>query len=426
MGGLTNNGKTGRKLPGPAFLVSAVLAAIFTLTVFTGCGDIGLRDTIDDVTTAYEWRLVDTLNGSGTEEFGNAVALSGNHLIIGAHYNSSAQGTVYFYTYDGKEWMPNGSFNGAAGGDLFGESVDIEGAYAVVGASLANSGIGEAYVYYNDGSWSLQDTLTPSDGAIGDRFGYSVGISADKAVIGAYQHSSSTGAAYTFHRSGTSWSVNSKLVASTGASNDYFGYSVGISNNYAVCGAYHDDDIDTGAGSMFTFYWSGSVWGDGGVPAEETARILATDGTADDLFGWSVSIDYSTVNKVTHIVSGAVGRPAAYIYERSGTAWKETILNPAEIAGGDHFGSAVDISENRAIIGAKYDDNMGTDSGSAFIYACRNDSWEQEGEILLGGDSAAGDYFGIAVAIDGSFAAVGASKHDSGKGAVYIFKRYEK
>jgi len=442
MGRLDKIRKTGGKRSGPAFFISAkrlplpltalltallaLLTAFLAAAVFTGCGDIGLRGIIDDVTSAYEWKQVDKLTGSGGEEFGNAVAISGNHLVIGAHYNSSAQGTVYFYKYDGKEWLPNGSFSGSAGGELFGQSVDIEGPYAVIGASLANSGIGEAEVYYNDGSWNLQDTITPSDGANGDRFGHSVGISADKAVIGAYQHNSSAGAAYTFHRSGTSWTQHSKLVASTGEDNDYFGYAVDICNNYAVCGAYQDDDLYTGAGSVYAYYWSGSVWGDGGVPAEETAQILASDGTADDLLGWSVSIDYSTVNAVTHMLSGAVGRPAAYIYERSGIDWKQTILNPGEISGGDHFGSAVDISENRAVIGAKNDDDRGTDSGSAFIYARRNDTWEQEGEILLGSDIAAGDNFGIAVAIDGSFAAVGASKHSGGNGAVYIFKRYEK
>ena len=106
----------------------------------------------------------------------------------------------------------------------------------------------------------LGNKLTASDGAASDQFGYSVSISSDgtTALIGAYQDDdkgANSGSAYVFKYNGTSWSQQSKLTASDGAANDYFGYSVSISSDgtTALIGAYLDDDKGANSGSAYVF-----------------------------------------------------------------------------------------------------------------------------------------------------------------------------
>ena len=77
--------------------------------------------------------------------------------------------------------------------------------------------------------------LLPSDGAAGDRFGHSVSISGDVALVGAY--GSGSGSAYVFRWNGSSWVEEQKLLPSDGAAEDWFGYSVSISGNVALVGA---------------------------------------------------------------------------------------------------------------------------------------------------------------------------------------------
>src|ERR1035437_5798327 len=87
------------------------------------------------------------------------------------------------------------------------------------------------------GVWSQQQELTASDGASGDSFGNSVGVSGDTAVIGNGQTNYRPGAAYVFVRSGGVWSQQQELSASDGVAYDSFGQSVSVSGDMAVIGA---------------------------------------------------------------------------------------------------------------------------------------------------------------------------------------------
>jgi len=145
--------------------------------------------------------------------------------------------------------------------DYFGNSISIDGEYAVIGAwkeGASSSMTGSAYIFYNNGSsWSEQLKLTVSDGGVEDFFGYSVSISGDYAVIGAYgddDNGTNSGSAYIFIRSGTSWTEQVKITASDGVSGDRFGCSVSISGDYAIVGAWGDDNSGIDRGSAYIFY----------------------------------------------------------------------------------------------------------------------------------------------------------------------------
>jgi len=98
--------------------------------------------------------------------------------------------------------------------------------------------------------------LVASDGAMGDIFGYSVALSGDTAVIGAYyvdDNGTDSGSAYSFRFNGSTWVQEAKLLASDGAAGDYFCFSVAISGDTAVIGAYGDDDKGSRSGSAYIF-----------------------------------------------------------------------------------------------------------------------------------------------------------------------------
>ena len=205
--------------------------------------------------------------------------------------------------------------------DEFGYSVAIDGNTAVVGAPGSNSNAGAAYVFVfteaaaaDDGVWSQVAKLTASDGAATDEFGYSVAVDGDTIVVGAHLENANdddqvitddvadSGAAYVFTKPESGgWAdatETAKLTAFGAAESDEFGISVAVHGETVVVGAHLDDhtdgdgdtDDDEGAAYVFTKPGSGG-WAD----ATETAKLTASDGTANDKFGISVSLDDDTV-----------------------------------------------------------------------------------------------------------------------------------
>ena len=103
-------------------------------------------------------------------------------------------------------------------------------------------------------TWNEVIKTVASDRAVGDRFGYSVAIDDNYAILGAFEEDedaatppgntqNSAGSAYIFERDGLgNWSRQQKLIASDRAAEDYFGWSVSISGDYAIVGAWQEDE----------------------------------------------------------------------------------------------------------------------------------------------------------------------------------------
>jgi hypothetical protein len=185
----------------------------------------------------------------------------------------------------GNDWMEEQKILASDGnaGDFFGYSVSISGDYAIVGATYGNGNVidsGSAYIFKRDGTnWVEQQKLTASDGAANDWFGYSVSIDGDYAIVGAYgddDNGNASGSVYIFKWDGTNWVKHQKLLASDGDTNDQFGWSVSISGDYAIVGAIYDDDKGTNSGSAYIFQRDGVGW-------SQQAKILASDGNANEL-----------------------------------------------------------------------------------------------------------------------------------------------
>ena len=401
-----------------------VMAAVILCFAFVGTAWAG--------TGWGERQKVLASDGASNDNFGLSVSISGDYAIAGSMYNDdygADSGSAYILHRDGETWLQQQKLLSSDGAvaDRFGTSVAISGDYVIVGASEdddAGGNSGSAYIFKRDGEiWIEQAKLLASDGGAGDCFGWSVSISGDYAIVGAPFDdnfgAASSGSAYIFHRSGETWPQQAKLLNINPEAGDEFGGSVSISGDYAIVGAKYDDDQASGAGAACVFRWTGASWA-------QLIKLYASDGTADDEFGISVHIngDLAIVGAYWDNSKGNASG-SAYIYKRAGAIWSEQQkLIASEGAAGDLFGISVSISGDYAIVGAQYDDEKGSDCGSAYIFGWNGRSWIEQQE-LIASDGAASDYFG-SVSISGDNAIVGAYMDDdrgSASGSGYVFVR---
>ena len=264
-----------------------------------------------------------------------------------------------------------------------------------------------------------------SDGAASDYFGYSnIAVSGDTAVVGAYlddDSGSASGSAYVFVKSGSDWVLQTKLTASDGTMEDYFGISVAIDGDTIVVGANGDSDINPRGGSAYVFTRSGTTW-------TQQAKLLASDGAAYGHFGGAVSVSGGKL-AIGATSSGSVtGIGSVYVFAWTGAAWmQQAKLLASDGAAYDYFGVNVAIDGDTVVAGAYFDDDKGTSSGSAYIFTRSGSTWTQQAK-LLASDGAAGDYFGRGVGVSGNDVVIGAYGDDdkgSSSGSVYFFTRID-
>lgn len=318
--------------------------------------------------------------------------------------------------------------NDIAASDNVGYRVAIEGDTALVSArgdsdNGANSG--SVYVFVRSGTtWTQQAKLQPSDGAASDFFGQYVAISGDTALITAHKDDDTavdSGSAYIFTRSGTTWSQQAKLHASDPGLMDSFGQGGDIDGDTVAIGAYWDDIGGNGdQGSVYVFTRSGTTW-------TEQQKITASDGAGNDQFGHSVSISGDTlvVGSLLGNSSSTADVGAAYVYTRTSGSWSQQAkLNASDAASNDQFGFAVYLVGNTCLVGSIFDDDGGTDSGSASLFTRNGTAWTER-QKWIASDDAAGDRFGVAVAHNAGTGIVGGYRNDDGgidSGSVYIFE----
>jgi hypothetical protein len=387
--------------------------------------------TVDPLITSQEAKLK-PIDATAGDSFGYSVALSGDTALVGAYGDDdggSASGSAYVFVRSGTSWTLQAKLTAAdaAADDNFGTSVSISGDSALVGAHQDDDGgdaSGSAYVFARSGtSWAQQAKLTAADGAASDQFGVSVSVSGESAVVGAVfddDAGNSSGSAYVFARSGTSWTQQAKLTAADAAANDSFGYSVALEGDTAVVGAYWDDDTAVNSGSAYVFVRSGTSW-------TQQAKLNAADAAADDRFGISVSLsgDSALVGAFMDDDGGEVSG-SAYVFARSGTSWaQQAKLIAADDAAYDYFGRSVSISGDTAIVGSHYDDDWGTNCGGAYVFVRSGTNWTQQAK-LTAADAAAEDLFGFLVSLSGDCALLGAPGDDDAgnfSGSAYVFVR---
>ncbi|MCB0170160.1 MAG: choice-of-anchor D domain-containing protein, partial [Anaerolineae bacterium] len=382
--------------------------------------------------------------------FGDAVAISGDTLIIGASSDDTdigaGAGSVYIFERNqggADQWglVKKLAPSDEHAGDRFGNAVAINGNTLVVGAFQnddAGTGSGSAYVFErNQGGadqWGEVAKITASDAAAADQFGISVTISGDTLVVGAHQDSDTgqfSGSAYVFERDQggiNQWGEFTKITATTSITGDRFGTAVALSGDTLFVGAPFIDESGNNFGLVYIFernQGGADQWG-------YVTEFNAADTGSGDRFGEAISISDDTV------VVGAIGTStpgigsagAAYVFMRNqgGTnQWGQVQrLIASDAAQSDWFGDAVAISGDTVIVGAHQDDDFGTRTGSAYIFERNQGGANQWGEVqkLLASDAETLNRFGYAVAVDGSTTVIGAYQDsDDGQysGSAYVF-----
>ena len=316
-------------------------------------------------------------------------------------------------------------------GDNFGYSVAVSGSTALVGAPYhqvgSNANQGVAYVYTEaNGVWSQTAELTASDGAGYDNFGYSVALDGATALVGAPYHQVGSnvrqGTAYVYTEANGVWSQTAELTASDGAAQDQFGWSVALNGTTALVGArYHKVGNNAYQGAAYVYTEANGVW-------SQMAELTASDGAGDDLFGWSVALNGATalVGALYHQVGSNNQQGAAYVYTEANGTWSQTAeLTASDGAAYDHFGYSVAVSGPTALVGALYH-QVGSNAhqGAAYVYTETTGVWSQTAELTASGGMTR-DQFGWSVAVSGPTALVGAPYHyvnpNVYQGAAYVY-----
>ncbi|MEZ5402007.1 MAG: hypothetical protein R2729_20205 [Bryobacteraceae bacterium] len=388
-------------------------------------------------------------NAGPIDDFGFAVAASGETVVVGAPFEDSAATGV----------------NGDGTGDGSFDS-------------------GAAYVFVRSGgSWSQQAYLKASNPNPDDRFGSAVAISGDTIVVGAPKEDSvvvgvngnqfdnnaqQAGAAYVFVRAGSAWAQQAYLKASNTESGDEFGRAVAISGDTAVIGATGEDSEATGvggngsangaqlAGAAYVFTRLGTFW-------SQQAYLKASNTNAFDQFGWSVAISGDTAivgaPGESSVATGANGNQldnnsfasgAAYVFTRTGLTWsQQAYLKASNTGASDQFGYAVAASGETVAVGAPGEDSnaigvngsglndLSADSGAAYVFLRSAGLWNQQAYVKASNTGTA-DRFGWSLGLALETLVVGAVGEDSNatgvngsqasdtspdSGAAYVFVR---
>lgn len=349
-------------------------------------------------------------DGGANDRFGGSVALAGDLAVVGA---AGELATYVFRLVDGS-WQEEATLRPPGSSGAFGYSVAIEHETIVVGDIGDNGNTGAVYVYDYDGqAWIPAPKLTADDGEFGDLFGWDVDISRGTIVVGAKdddnEHGSFVGGAYVFRKEEGIWTQQGpRLAAGDPVPGDQFGESVAISGDTLVVSSIRKD-----AGVVYVFRESSVGW------AQEE-RIAPGDGFAGDNFGHvALNGDLLVVGSTRD--DGRSG--SVYTYERiadTWTAWAK--LKPDDGASHDHFGAGISLSGDLLVVGARQDDDNGDNSGSVYVFENIGGTWRTI-EKLTASDGAAGDLFGT-VEITGRTVIVGSSFDDplgQDSGSAYIF-----
>jgi len=434
------------------------------------------------------------LKASNTEagdEFGFSVAVSGATVVVGAPGEDSGAsgingdqanngainaGAVYVFVRNAGGWIQQAYLKASNtnANDFFGGSVAVSGDTVVVGAQFedsnatgvngdqannASSSSGAAYVFVRTGGvWSQQAYLKASNTDPADLFGWSVAVSGDTAVVGAYSEDSNAigingnqannespgaGAAYVFVRTGGNWSQQEYLKASNTDPNDNFGWSVAVSGDTVVVAANGEDSNATGvnnsqvnnafsnAGAAYVFVRNAGVW-------SQQAYLKASNTEADDRFGFLVAVSGVTVvvgaqledSSATGVNgdqtnNGASFAGAAYVFVRAGGVWaQQAYLKASNTGAGDEFGFSVAVSGDTVVVGARLEDsnasgvngdptnNAVNAAGAAYVFVRSAGNWSQQA-YLKASNTGANDFFGYSVAVSDGTVVVGAQREDS-------------
>jgi FG-GAP repeat protein len=305
---------------------------------------------------------------SGKGYFGWSVAISGETIVVGDL--TGVPGSAHVFVRSGETWELQATLVPDDGleANFFGASVSIDGDTLVVGS------VNSVYVFNRNGTtWTQQAKLESLDAD--NWFGWSVSIDGNTVLVGAPNYGPYPlyymGAAYVFVRNNNTWTQQAKLIASQVGESDHLGYSVALSGDTAVAGAYSDDHSELeDAGSAYIFTRVGSTW-------HEAAQLRASDARIHQHFGHSVAARGNLVAVGAPLGVLGEGTSAVYVFSEAQDWWHFATKLEASSPPFTGAGYSVGLLENLAVVGAPLADPPGPlDYGLVYLFdpICDEDS----------------------------------------------------
>jgi hypothetical protein len=358
--------------PGYTYTTGISSTAVINGQTYTFAGGYGgaATETTQNVTMLFG---ADNFGCSVAITGDGSVAVVG--ALAGEDSSNAASGVAYVFTRSGSTWSLQQKLqaNDTAAGNNFGCSVAIsdDATTIAIGSSGNSSSRGSVHIFTKPGStWVQQTKLIASDGISNDLFGKTVALSSDGNTVasGAPGNLSSQGAVYVHTRSGTTWSQQAKLIPSNVATGDNFGISLDITNNgnLIVAGSALHNGTN---GVAYTFIRSGSTW-------SQQYELIPTDLANSDNFGASVSVSNDgsiiLVGSPSSDPGGISMSGSAYIFTKPASNWvQQTKLTASNKANQDKFGSALVLAGNggtAAVASPFADPGSVVDSGSVYTF----------------------------------------------------------
>jgi hypothetical protein len=276
------------------------------------------------------------------------------------------------------------------------------------------------------GSFATQYILSADDGKAEDYFGFSVAIDGTTVLVGANRADVDdvidAGVAYVYILGDNGWYQQAKLIAAPIFAEDGLGGNVALKNDTAMLGIMRRDDKGRDSGAVVAFERESNNW-------LQSQIFTAPDGKPGDAFGQSIALTENFLvigaprNDLLGIDSGA-----AYVYKRERGIWRyHAKIKASDGAAGDLFGISVAIDGNTILVGADLNDEVAEDAGAVYVYVFDHNQWKQEAK-LVASDGGKTDIFGVRVSLAQNTALISARRDDIDDlgidaGSAYIFVR---
>ncbi|KPK72508.1 MAG: hypothetical protein AMJ79_15680 [Phycisphaerae bacterium SM23_30] len=348
-------------------------------------------------------------DGAEGDIFGWSVALDGNVALVGS-YGHVVEEAAYVFRYDGTNWVQEAKLNSPEGDYEFSHSLAIDKDVAAV----ASSGAVNMY-RYQEPNWIQEARLDVPGVGISAVLMQSnlLALEGNVAVVGALFDDDAgdcAGAVYVFRYNGNSWQEEAKLFAADAKERQYFGCSVALDEDLIIVGA---SEVRTGPGTAYIFRYQDHIW-------KQEAKLTKPGGLKGDLFGHSVALCKQKA------LVGAIGTRSmsAYVFQYQDPNWAlEAKLTAADVDWGDNLAASLVLTDEMALIGAPGNGQPSTGPGKVYIFRHDDTGWYEHGKVYAF-DKEGEDLFGYSIALSGDRALVGARfNSELGKhaGAAYIF-----
>lgn len=397
---------------------------LLALLTTTTCSQATFEYVVDQVVSGSELDAIDL--------YGYSIAIDGDQMAIGSSWDDgpgdayNREGAIYIFKRENDAWVekeilrPNEHLSSY---DAFGKGgLVMRNNLLIIGTYEDTSFAGTIFTYeYNDTNW-IKDPVhfTPTGVVASDKAGQYLAYNPDNTLlVSASSHDgiegTSSGALFSYQRSGNSW-VNETLIQPTViTTSDFFGTGVTIVGNKMTVGA-------TGYGgggaygALFTYEWTGTEWVE-----ITTARIIATVLGIPNGAKFSENSVMSADGNILLVSASSDVEGKIWMFDWSGTAWvvrSDSPLLPFGVTldSGDKFGEVMVFEGNTLAVSAKNYDNFG---GAVFIYNYNSvsDEFEQvsfklQTDLDVGVDPITNSEFGTVLSVDGDFVGVGAPRSE--------------